>query len=143
METESFAEEFTAAMDCRGLWLGTGAGEATGLVEDPQAAAGYRRWLRRRRLCDGGAVRRLEAAVLEKPPVERISTRAIAKRGFTDRVGVVPGDMLDEPLPGGYRCPSVLQRAARLGRACRRTAAAGVGGGAGARRAASSSTTPS
>ena len=44
----------------------------------------------------------LEAAVLEKPPVDRISRRAIAKRGFSSRVDVVAGDMLDEPLPAGY-----------------------------------------
>ncbi len=101
METESFAEEFTAAMDCRGLWLGPALAKRLDL-------SGSSRLLD---IAGGSGVyacamaaqfAHLEAAVLEKPPVDRISTRAIAKRGFTDRVGVVPGDMLNEPLPGGY-----------------------------------------
>ncbi|MEN3338682.1 MAG: hypothetical protein V7647_2358 [Acidobacteriota bacterium] len=101
METESFAEEFTAAMDCRGVWLGPALAKRLDLRG-------------RRRLLDiaGGSgvyacalvahVAGLEAAVLEKPPVDRISARAIAKRGFSSKVRVVAGDMLNDPLPRGY-----------------------------------------
>lgn len=101
MESETFAEEFTAAMDCRGLLL------AQALAKNIDLGGG-------RRLLDiaGGSgvyacsfaahFADLEAAVMEKPPVDRIAARAIAKRGFADRVAVVAGDMLNEPLPPGY-----------------------------------------
>ena len=90
METESFAEEFTAAMDCRGLWLGPALAKRLDLSEDSRLLD----------IAGGSGVyacamaaqfAHLEAAVLEKPPVDRISTRAIAKRGFTDRSASFPG----------------------------------------------------
>jgi predicted O-methyltransferase YrrM len=98
METEAFAEEFTATMDCRGLITG-------------QALAKNLDLSTRTRLLDvaGGsgvfacamAARfpGLRASVLEKPPVDRIATRAIEKRGFADRIHVIAGDMLSGPLP--------------------------------------------
>ena len=101
METEAFAEEFTAAMDCRGRLCA-------------QALARYIDLGSRRRLLDiaGGsgiyacslAARfpELTASVLEKPPVDRIAQRAIDQRGYGARVNVVAGDMLAEPLPEGY-----------------------------------------
>jgi 3-hydroxy-5-methyl-1-naphthoate 3-O-methyltransferase len=101
METESVAEEFTAAMDCRGVVLAQAL--STGIDFGG-----------RRRLLDiaGGSgvyacslaahVPGLEAAVLEKAPVDRIATKSIAKRGFAGRVRVVQADMLRDPLPGGY-----------------------------------------
>ena len=101
METESFAEEFTAAMDCRGLWLGPALAKRLDL-------SGHRRLLD---IAGGSGVyacalaaqfTHLEAAVLEKPPVDRITTRSIARRGFSSRVAVVAGDMLNAPLPQGY-----------------------------------------
>jgi acetylserotonin N-methyltransferase len=100
METERFAEEFTAAMDCRGRLLA-------------QALA-PRLQLDGHRLLDiaGGsgiyacafAARHpgLRATVLEKPPVDQIASRAIERRGFGDRVSVMTADMLQGPLPGGY-----------------------------------------
>lgn len=101
METEAVAEEFTAAMDCRGLLLGRALARRLDLGGT-------------RRLLDvaGGSgvyacalaahVPHLEAAVLEKPPVDRIAARAIAARGLSARVGVVTGDMLADALPAGY-----------------------------------------
>ena len=98
METEAFAEEFLAAMDCRGLL-------------SAQALAKHLDLAGRRRLLDiaGGSgvyacsivahVPGLVASVLEKPPVDRIARRAIERRGFAGRVGVVAGDMLTDPLP--------------------------------------------
>jgi hypothetical protein len=44
----------------------------------------------------------LRASVLEKPPVDAVARRAIASRGFADRVDVVASDMLQDPLPEGY-----------------------------------------
>ena len=40
--------------------------------------------------------------MLEKPPVDRIAARTIARRGFAARVGVIASDMLTDPLPTGY-----------------------------------------
>jgi SAM-dependent methyltransferase len=101
METESFAEEFTAAMDCRGVLL------ALALAKNLDLGG-------RRRLLDiaGGSgvyacslaahFLDLEAVVVEKPPVHRIAERAISRRGFASRVRVVAADMLNEPLPFGF-----------------------------------------
>jgi acetylserotonin N-methyltransferase len=101
METEKVAEEFTAAMDCRGRLLA-------------QALAANLDLGSERRLLDvaGGsgiyacalAARfpQLRATVLDKSPVDRIAQRAIAARGFSDRVDVVTSDMLAAPLPSDY-----------------------------------------
>lgn len=101
METETFAEEFTAAMNCRGLLT------APALAQHVDLAG-------RRRLLDiaGGSgifacsfaerFPALRASVLEKAPVDRIAARGIARRGLGDRVDTVVGDMLAEPLPRGY-----------------------------------------
>jgi len=99
MEGEDFANRFTAAMDCRGIYLS-------------QAAAKRLDLSRYHRLLDiaGGSgiyacsfVARhphLQASVLEKPPVDQIAAKAIASRGFSDRVSVVTGDMFKDSFPG-------------------------------------------
>jgi hypothetical protein len=101
METERIAEEFTAAMDTRGRI--TAQALASRLSLPPGA-----------RLLDvagGSGVFAcalaahhpgIRAAVLEKPPVDRVAARAIAARGFSDRVTVVAGDMLAAAFPPGY-----------------------------------------
>jgi predicted O-methyltransferase YrrM len=101
MEDESFADTFTAAMDCRGAFLGP-------------ALAAKLDASRHRRLLDiaGGSgvyacaiVARhphLRAAILEKPPVDRLTRRSLAARGFADRVEVLVGDMFAEALPADF-----------------------------------------
>jgi 3-hydroxy-5-methyl-1-naphthoate 3-O-methyltransferase len=101
METEEFAAQFTTAMDCRGVFLAQAAARKLDLGQ-------------RKRLLDiaGGSgiyacswcahFPELRATVLEKPPVDRITTNAIAKRGFTDRVNVIASDMLTAPFPDGF-----------------------------------------
>ncbi len=101
METEAFAEEFLAAMDCRGLL--TAQALARNLELTP-----YRRLLD----IGGGSgiyacslaahFPNLRASVLEKPPVDRVARRSIERRGFSDRVDVVAADMFGEDLPSGY-----------------------------------------
>jgi predicted O-methyltransferase YrrM len=100
METEEFATQFTAAMDCRGVYLAQALAKALQLSDH-------------RRLIDiaGGSgiyacslVRHhphLIATVFEKPPVDRIAAGAIANRGCSERVSVVAGDMLTDALPAG------------------------------------------
>jgi SAM-dependent methyltransferase len=101
MEDEAFANSFTAAMDCRGVFLGQALAKAVDLGA-------------RKRLFDigGGSgiyscslvahFKNLQAAVFEKPPVDKVAQRAIANRGFTDRVQVIAGDMFKEALPTGF-----------------------------------------
>jgi predicted O-methyltransferase YrrM len=101
MEEPGFARQFSAAMDCRGLYLGRALARAVDLGQ-------------RRRLLDvagGSGVYAcclvdhhpgLRAAVLERPPVDAIARRAIRERGFEDRVSVHAGDMLADPLPAGF-----------------------------------------
>lgn len=103
MEGVQFANEFTAAMDCRGVVLAQALAEA---VMEPMSNC--------RRLLDIGggsgvyacglvhACRRLKASVLEKPPIDAIARNAIAARGFLDRVDVHVGDMFAAPFPDGF-----------------------------------------
>lgn len=101
METEAFATQFTAAMDCRGVFLAQAAAK--------KLALGGRRALLD--IAGGSGIYacswcahfpELRATVLEKPPVDRITAGAVAKRGFTERVSVVAGDMLKDALPRGF-----------------------------------------
>src|SRR5208282_798278 len=101
MEDDAFAEQFTGTMDSRGMYVG------------PVLAARLDLKAHRRLLdvaggsgiyacCIAAAHSHLKATVFEKPPVDRVTRKCIAKRGFTDRVGVASGDMLRDPLPAGY-----------------------------------------
>lgn len=101
MEDETFANTFTAAMDCRGVFLGP-------------ALAQKLDGSRHHRLLDiaGGSgvyacaiVARhphLRAAVLEKVPVDSLTRRSLAERGFADRVEVLVGDMFEDALPAEF-----------------------------------------
>lgn len=101
METEAFAKEFTAMMDCRGVLLAQAMAKRLELSD-------------RKRLLDiaGGSgvyacslaahFPQLSATVLDKKPVDGIAAKAIADRGFSDRVDTLAMDMLEAPLPSGY-----------------------------------------
>ncbi len=101
MEEDDFAARFTAAMDCRGIYLGRAVAQAL----DPGG---------RTRLLDiaGGsgiyacaitaAHPHLRATVFEKPPVNHVATKLITERGHAEKVSVLAGDMFNEPLPAGF-----------------------------------------
>ena len=101
MLTDEFASTFTAAMDCRGVYLGAALAQAVALGG-------------RSRLLDiaGGsgiyacalvaAHDGLRASVFERPPVDRITSAMIRQRGFAEKVSVVAGDMFADALPRGY-----------------------------------------
>ena len=99
MEDPAFADSFTAAMDCRGVYLGAAVAralDARGLTRLLDVAGGSGIYA-----C--AIVARhphLRATVLEKPPVDAVARRAIEKRGLSDKVNVIAGDMLAEELPG-------------------------------------------
>ncbi|MGD0812732.1 MAG: methyltransferase [Verrucomicrobiota bacterium] len=101
MEGDAFANKFTAAMDCRGSYLGPAMAEKL-------ECAGQHRLLD---IAGGSGIYacalvarhpHLRGSVLEKPPVDGITRQSLARRGFTDRVGVIAGDMFADPLPTGF-----------------------------------------
>jgi len=98
METEEFATQFTSAMDCRGVYLAQAVAKSIDLSKhthllDIAGGSGIYS-------CSFAAHwPHLAATVLEKPPVDKIAARAIANRGYSERVAVVARDMLSEPLP--------------------------------------------
>jgi SAM-dependent methyltransferase len=99
MEDEAFASQFTAAMDCRGAYLGPAMARALDChayshVLDVAGGSG---------IYACAVVARhphLKATVLEKPPVDEVARRAIERRGFGNRVSVRAGDMFTEEFPG-------------------------------------------
>ncbi len=101
MERPDFAHEFTAAMDCRGVFLGRALAAKVDLsgskaLLDVGGGSGI--------YACGFAARykHLRAAVFERPPVDEIARAAIARQGGSDRVDVIAGDMFKEPLPTGF-----------------------------------------
>jgi predicted O-methyltransferase YrrM len=98
MEREDFAAQFTAAMDCRGIYLAPALAKAVDLKD-------------RRHVLDiaGGSgiyacalaahYPHLKATVLEKPPVDAIAQKSIAARGVSDRVTVAVRDMFRDDFP--------------------------------------------
>lgn len=97
----AFAENFTAAMDCRGVYLGQALakkldiGGRTRLLDVAGGSGIY--------ACTIAAhFPNLQAAVFEQEPVDQIARQAIEKRGFEQRVGVIKGDMFHDDLPGAF-----------------------------------------
>jgi SAM-dependent methyltransferase len=101
MESDAFADEFTAAMDCRGVVLAPALARRLALEEsqallDVGGGSGVY-------ACAMVATHpHLRAAVYEKAPVDRIAARAIGRRGYGERVEVLCGDMFAEPWPTGF-----------------------------------------
>ena len=101
MRTESFAESFTAAMDCRGRVLAPALADA---VRDQGI----------HRLLDVGggsgvyaiaiaeACPAATATVFEAAPVDGIARRTITAAGLAARVAVVTGDMFADPWPADH-----------------------------------------
>jgi len=98
MEREEFAKHFTAAMDCRGAYLGPAMARQLDLkkfrhVLDIAGGSGIY-------ACALVAAHpHLKATVFEKSPVDQIARQTIAARGFTDRVSVSVGDMFVDGFP--------------------------------------------
>lgn len=98
METEAFSKSFTAAMDCRGQYLGQALAKKLDLTG-------------RSRLLDIGGGSgiyacslvahhpHMHATVFEQQPVDRIAAKCIAERGFSARVDVTFGNFMEDPLP--------------------------------------------
>ena len=99
METDDFSRAFTAAMDCRGIYLAQAMAKTLDLagrtrVLDIGGGSGIY-------ACSLVAHHSgLLATVFEQKPVDRIAARCISERGFASRVSVATGDMFKEALPG-------------------------------------------
>lgn len=98
MEHETFAKQFTAAMDCRGALLGPALAKN---LDVPS----HRHLLD---IAGGSGVyscaiiarhTHLRATVLERPPVDGIARKAIAERGFENRIDVAVADMFTDAFP--------------------------------------------
>ena len=100
MEREDFAAQFTAAMDCRGVYLAQALAKAVDLRDgvhllDIAGGSGIY-------ACSIVAHHpRLRATVFEKKPVDSIARKSIANRGCAERVSVMAGDMFNDPFPAG------------------------------------------
>jgi SAM-dependent methyltransferase len=101
MELDAFADEFTAAMDCRGVLLAPALARKVDLSEhrsvlDVAGGSGIY-------ACALTTIHpHLRATVYERPPVDGIARRCIEKRGCTERVSVQAGDMFEDELPEGF-----------------------------------------
>ncbi len=101
MEDEDFARRFTAAMDCRGIYLGRAVAQAlnpggrTRLLDIAGGSGIY--------ACAIAAGHPdVQATVFEKPPVDLVAAKHVLERGYTGKVSVLPGDMFRDPLPPGF-----------------------------------------
>jgi SAM-dependent methyltransferase len=99
MEDDTFAEQFTRTMDCRGRYVGPVLAASLDLdshrhLLDIAGGSGIY-------ACSIAAAHpHLKVTVFERPPVDRVAAKSIEKRGFQDRVGVVGGDMFSDRFPG-------------------------------------------
>jgi len=98
MESAAFASQFTAAMDCRGVYLAPA-------VAQRLDCAPYHHLLD---VAGGSGIYacaivarhpHLRATVLEKAPVDRLASQTVAERGFAERVSIATGDMFQGSFP--------------------------------------------
>ena len=101
MEQDAIAQQFTGAMDSRGLNLGPVLARRldlkgrTHLLDIAGGSGIYA-------CCIVAAHSQMQATVFEKAPVDRVARESIVGRGCSGRVEVSVGDMFRGPLPGGF-----------------------------------------
>lgn len=99
MEDREFAEMFTAAMDCRGLYLGqklAGLLDLSGRREVLDIGGGSGVYS----CCLLAANSGLRATVFEKEPVDEIARRLVEERGLGGRAVVAAGNFFHDAYPG-------------------------------------------
>lgn len=101
MAEPDFAKRFTAAMDCRGIYLGRAVAQAldtggrTRLLDIAGGSGIY--------ACAITAAHpHVHATVFEKSPVDKVAAQLIAARGYAEKVSVQAGDMFNDALPTGF-----------------------------------------
>jgi SAM-dependent methyltransferase len=101
MEKEEFAESFTSAMDSRGAYLAPAFARSVDFsgcnrLLDIGGASG---------IYSAAVVQKhkhMTASILEKPPVDKVTSYSVNKRKMADRISVIPGDMFKEDIPKGF-----------------------------------------
>ncbi len=98
MQDEVFAEEFTGTMDSRGVYVGPVLASALELgrhrhLLDIAGGSGIYS------CCIAAANPHLKVTVFERPPVDRVTRKMVARRGYSERVGVAAGDMFRDDFP--------------------------------------------
>lgn len=101
MESDDFAQSFTAGMNSRGAYLANGLLNAVDLkkynkVLDIGGASGIYSVVLLMNNTN------LNAAVFEKPPVDKLAQYTINKFGLSGRIDVIPGNMFEDKFPEGY-----------------------------------------
>jgi predicted O-methyltransferase YrrM len=97
----SFAGQFTAALDCRGVYLGCNVARALDLQHQSRVldiAGGSGIYA----CCIAAAHPHIRATVFEKAPVDQVARQLIAERGYGDCISVLSGDMFTNTLPGDH-----------------------------------------
>ncbi len=101
MEDPAFAHNFTAAMDSRGIYLSQAVAKVL-------SASPHHRLLD---IAGGSGIYacsivshhpHLRASIFEKAPVHKVAAAAVERRGCSDKVSVLEGDMFTQPLPSGF-----------------------------------------
>jgi predicted O-methyltransferase YrrM len=101
MADDQFASSFSAGMNSRGAYLASGVTKVVNLkgfntLLDVGGASGIYA------AAFATAYPHLNAAVFEKPPVDKVAQYSLKKLGLNEKVAVVAGDVFKEKLPGGY-----------------------------------------
>ncbi|MDA7921860.1 methyltransferase [Verrucomicrobiales bacterium] len=100
MLSEEFAKTFTAAMDCRGVFLGKKLADAISeLLNDASSLLDVGGGSGVYACALAANTPQLKAQVMEQVPVDGIAREAIEKRGLSDQVSVVVGDMFKDRWP--------------------------------------------
>ncbi len=101
MERDDFADMFTAGMDSRGAYFAPGLANSfdfskyNSIIDIAGASGIYA-------ACIKSKHPSIQAALLEKPPVDKIASIGLEKRGIKDDITVYGGDMFNDKIPNGF-----------------------------------------
>jgi 3-hydroxy-5-methyl-1-naphthoate 3-O-methyltransferase len=101
MLRDDFADMFTAGMDSRGAYFAPGLAGSfdfskyNSIIDIAGASGIYA-------ACIKSQYPDIEAALYEKPPVDKIASLGLEKRGIREDIRVYGGDMFKDDLPKGF-----------------------------------------
>jgi hypothetical protein len=101
MERDDFADMFTAGMDSRGAYFAPGLAnnfdfsKHDSIIDIAGASGIYA-------ACIKSKYPSINAALFEKPPVDKIASIGLEKRGIRNDITVYGGDMFNDGIPKGF-----------------------------------------
>ncbi len=101
MGRDDFAEIFTSGMDSRGAYFAPALAknfnfsQYNSILDIAGASGIYAACIKEQ--CPA-----IRAVLFEKPPVDRIAKMSLARKGLSDKIEVLGGDMFYDELPSGY-----------------------------------------